>query len=162
MRRSNLYDYRDGYIHVKGTITVPNTTAAGVAVNNTNKLVIFKNCASFTDCLTEINNSQVDDTQKIDIVMPIYNVVANSGAYLKKLGRLWQYYRDEPALNVNDEIIDFPANNNNSASFKFKQWITGKTGNGGKKDAEIMVSLKYVSNFWITIEIRLINCEINL
>ena len=121
MRRSNLYDYSDGYIHVKGTITVPNTTAAGVAVNNTNKLVIFKNCASFTDCLTEINNSQVDDTQKIDIVMPIYNVGAYSGAYLKKLGRLWQYYRDEPALNVNGGIINFPANNNNSASFKFKQ-----------------------------------------
>ena len=47
-----------------------------MAVNNTNKPVIFENCASFTDCLAEINNSQVDDTQKIDIVMPIYNVGA--------------------------------------------------------------------------------------
>ena len=99
---------------------VTNTTAASVAVNNTNKPVIFKNCASFTDCLTEINNSQVDDAQKIDIVMPIYNVVAYRGAYLKKIG-LWQYYRDEPALNVSSEIIGFPANDNNSASFKFKQ-----------------------------------------
>ena len=51
--RSNLYDYSDAYILVKETIRVPNTAAAGVAVNNTNKKVIFKNCAPFTDCITE-------------------------------------------------------------------------------------------------------------
>ena len=54
----------------------------------------------------------------------------------------------EPALNANGEVIDFPANNNNSVSFKFKQQITGQTGNGGTKDVEIMVPLKYLSNFW--------------
>ena len=57
------------------TITVPNTAAASATVNNTNKKVIFRNCAPFTNCITEINNTQVDHAQKIDIVMPMYNIV---------------------------------------------------------------------------------------
>ena len=61
--RSNLRDYSDAYILVKGTITVPNTEVAGAAVNNTNRKVIFKNCTPFTDCITEIYNTQVDDAQ---------------------------------------------------------------------------------------------------
>ena len=63
MIRSSLFDYSDAYILVKGTITVPNTEAAGAAVNNTNRKVIFKNCTPFTDCITEIYNTQVDDAQ---------------------------------------------------------------------------------------------------
>ena len=86
MIRSSLCDYSNPRILVKGTITVPNTTAAGVAVNNTNKKVIFKNCAPFTDCITEINNIQVDDAQKTDTVMPMYNLIEYSDAYLKKSG----------------------------------------------------------------------------
>ena len=58
---------------------------------------------------------------------------------MKTSESLWQYYRDETALDANDYIIDFPANNNNSASFKFTQEITGQTGNGGTEDVEIMV-----------------------
>ena len=53
--------------------------------------------------------------------MPMYNLIEYSDAYSKTSGSLWQYYRDEPALNANGRIIDFPANNSNSASFKFKQ-----------------------------------------
>ena len=83
-------------------------------------------------------------------------------AYLKTSGNLLQYYRDEPALDTNGEIIDFPANANNSASFKFKQQITEQTENGDTKDVEIMVPLKYLSNFWRTLEMHLINCEISL
>ena len=75
MTRSNLCDYHDAYILVKGTITVPNTEAAGAAVNNTNKKVIFKNCVPFTNCITEINNIQVHDAQDIDIVMPMYSLI---------------------------------------------------------------------------------------
>ena len=74
----------------------------------------------------------------------------------KTSGSLKQYYRDEPA-SVNGVIVNFPADNNNSASFKFKQEITGETDN-----AEIMVLLKYLSNFLRTLEMPLINCEINL
>ena len=70
---------------------------------------------------------------------------------------MWQYYRDEPALNQNTS--DFPGN---SDSFKLKEKITGQKGNDGTKDVEIMVPLKYVSNFCKDLEIPLINCEINL
>ena len=66
MIRSHLCNYSDAYILVKGTITVSNTAATGASVNNTNKNVIFKNCAPFTNCITEINNIQVYDDQDID------------------------------------------------------------------------------------------------
>ena len=105
--------------------------APGVTVNNTNKKVIFKNYAPFTDCITQINNTQLDDAQKIDILMPMYNLIKYSDAYSKTSGSFWQYYRDEVVLDNNNNIIDFPADNNNCASFKFKQQITGQTGNGG-------------------------------
>ena len=118
MTRSNLCDYNDAYILVKWTITVPNTVAVGAAVSNTNKKVIFKNCALFTDCITEINNTQVDDAQKSDIVKPTYNLKEYSDVYLKTSGCLWQYYRDESALDANANIIGFAASNN-SASYKF-------------------------------------------
>ena len=62
--RSNLCDFSGTYILFKGTITVPNMAAAGAAVNNTNKKALFKNFAPFSDCITEINNTQVDDAQK--------------------------------------------------------------------------------------------------
>ena len=73
MITSNLCDYRDSYIFVEGTTTVLNTAAAGVAVNNTYKKVLFKNCASFFDCITEMNNIQIDDAQKIGVVIPRCN-----------------------------------------------------------------------------------------
>ena len=149
------------YILVKGTITVVDTAAASAAVNNTNKKVIFKNCVPFTDCITEINNTQVDDAQKVDIVMSMYNFIEYSYAYWKTSGSLWQYYRYKPAL-ANGEINYFPADKNNSASFKFKQQITEQTGTGGTKDVAIMVPLKCLSNFWRTLEIPLINSEISL
>ena len=118
--KSNLCDYSDACILVKRIITVPNTAAGGVAVNNTNKKITFKNFAPFADCITEINNTQGDDDQKIDVVMSMYNLIEYSDACLKTSESLWQWYRDESALNANVEIIDFPANNNSSASFKFK------------------------------------------
>ena len=80
----------------------------------------------------------MDDTQKRYVVMPIYNLIEYSDAHSKTSGSLWQYYRDEPALNSNGEIIDVPANSNDNSLFKFKQQITGQTGNGGTKDVEII------------------------
>ena len=159
--KSNLCDYSDACILVKRIITVPNTAAGGAAVNNTNKKVTFKNFAPFADCITEINNTQGDDDQNIDVVMSMYNLIEYSDACLKTSESLWQWYRDESALNANVEIIDFPANNNSSASFKFKQEITEQTGNGGTKNVELMIQLKYVSNIWRTLEM-LINCDISL
>ena len=75
MLRSSLCDYSDTYILVKGNITVNNTAADGAAANNTNKKVIFKNCAPFTDCISKINNTQVDNAKDIDIVMPMYILI---------------------------------------------------------------------------------------
>ena len=97
--------------------------------------------------IAEINNTQVDDTQGIDIVMPIYNLIEHSNAFSKISWSFWQYYRNEPALDNNNNIVDFPAKNNNSTSLKFKEQITGPTGKGVTKDVEIMVRLKYVINF---------------
>ena len=74
------------------------------------------------------------------------NLIEYSDAYSKTSGSLWQYNRDELALDKNRYITDFPANNNNGISFKFKQQITGQTGNDGTKDVEITVPLKYSSN----------------
>ena len=72
--RSNLFDYSDPYTLVKRTVTVPNTEATGAALSNTNKKVVFKNCAPFTSCITEINITKVNYPEDIDIAMPIYNL----------------------------------------------------------------------------------------
>ena len=102
--------------------------AVGAVANNTKKKKTFTNCAPFSDCRIVTNNTQIDDAQKIDVVMPMYNLIEYSDAYSKTSGNLWQYYRDEPATGDNVNVILFPANNNNSYSFKFKQQITEKTG----------------------------------
>ena len=81
--KSSLCDYSDAYIHVKGTIIVNNTAAADADANNTNKKVIFKNCAPFTNCITEINNTDIDNAKDIDIVMPMYNFIEYSDNYSK-------------------------------------------------------------------------------
>ena len=138
MIRSNLCDYSDAYIHVKGTIEVLNTETAA-ALNNRNKNVIFRNCTPVINCKGEINNTQVDDAHDIDVVMLMYNLAEYSDTFSKTSGGLWQYYRDEPALNDNSNIIDFPNDNNYSISFKYKQQITGQKVNNGIKDVEIMV-----------------------
>ena len=88
MLRSNLCDYSDAYILVKRTMKIPNTAAAGAAVNDSNKKVTFKNFAPFTDYITEISNTQVDDAQKIDIVMPMYSLIEYSDTYSKTPGSL--------------------------------------------------------------------------
>ena len=161
MLKSSLCDYSDAYIFVKGTISANNTAADGAAANNTNKKVIFKNCAPFTNCISEINNTQIGNAKDIDIVMPMYNLTEYSDNYVKTTGSLWQYCKDIPARNNNNEITEFTGGNTND-SFNFKAKITGRTGDDGTKDVEIMVPLKYLSNFWRTLEMPLINCEVNL
>ena len=158
MLKSRLCDYSNAYILVKGTITVNNTAAAA---NNTNKKVIFKNCAPFTNYISETNNTQVDNAKDIDIVMPMYNLIEYSDNYAKTSGSLWQYCKDIPARNNNNEIDDFTGGNTTN-SFNFKAKITGKTGDDVTKNVEIMVPVKYLSNFWRTLEMPLNNCEVNL
>ena len=64
-------------------IAVPNTAAVGAAVNNTNKKVLFQNYTPFNDRITEINNTQIDDAQKMHVVLPMYNLIEYSDAYSK-------------------------------------------------------------------------------
>ena len=162
MLKSSLCDYSDTYILVKGTIIVDDTSTTGVDANNTNKKVIFKNCALFTNCMSKINNTQIDNAKDIDIVMPMYNLIEYSDNYSKTSGSLWQYCKDIPAVNNNGDIVDFNGANATD-SFNFKAKITGQTDDDGEIDnVEIMVPLKYLSNFWRTLEMPLINCEVNL
>ena len=74
MLRSSLCDYSDAHKLVKGNIAVSNTAGAGANTNNTNKKLIFKNCASFTNCKRKVNNTQMDNAEYTDIVMPMYNL----------------------------------------------------------------------------------------
>ena len=163
MLKSSLCDYSDAYVLVKGTITFNNTAAAAAAAaaNHTDKKVIFKDCVTFTICICEINNTQVDNAKDTDIVKSMYNLIEYSDNYSKTSGSLWQYCKDIPAVDNNNAIVNF-TNNNLSDSFNFKVKMTGRTGNGGTKNVEIMVPIKYLSNFWRTLEMLLVNCEVNL
>ena len=89
MLRSSLCDYSDAYILLKGNMAVNNTAADGAAANNTNKKVIFKNCALFTNCISKIDNTQIDNAEYIDRVMPMYNLLEFSDNYSKTSGSLW-------------------------------------------------------------------------
>ena len=154
MLKSSLCDYSDSYILAKGKITITGSGADAAArqTDERDKVVVFKNCAPFTICISKVNNTETDNFKDIDIVMPMYNLIDYSDNYAKASGSLWQYYRDEP----NDNLAD-------SESFKSKLKITGKTPNdGNEKGVEIMVPIKYLSNFWRTLEMPLINCEVNL
>ena len=88
MIRSSLCDYSDTYILVEETITVTNTGIAA-ASNSINKNVIFKNCASFTDCLSRINNKEIDHAKDINMVMRMYNLIEYSYNYMKTSGSSW-------------------------------------------------------------------------
>ena len=119
-------------------------------------------CSNFSDCISEINNTQVDIAKNIDVVMPLYSLIEYSNIYLKTSGGLWEYYRDEPASDNNDQIIDIRHNNNIVFYLKLTKKITGETEKGRTKDVEIMILLQYLSNFLRTLEMPLITCEINL
>ena len=100
MLKSNLCDYSNAYIVVKGIKTVPNTVAAA-APNNRIKKVVFENCAPFTYCISKINNTQIDNVKDIDVVMDMCNLTEYSETDFHASGNVWQYYKDQPALNDN-------------------------------------------------------------
>ena len=134
MPRSNLCNYADSYILVKGTITITGAgdNAGERQADERDKGVTFKNCAPFTKCISRINNTDIDNAQDIDIAMPMYNLIEYSDNYSKTSGSLWQYYKDDP-----NDLTD-------SESFKLEVKITGKDPkNGNKEDVEIIVPLKY-------------------
>ena len=151
--RSSLFDYFDAYVLVSGTKAVAEVAAGR---GNNNIQVVFKNCAPFTDW---VSNTQIHNAKEIGLVIAIHNLIENSDNYSEILGSLCQYYRDEPALTDVSALDNVP---NNSALFKYKQKITGSTGNNSTKVVKIMVQLHYLSKFWRTLNMPLTDCEINL
>ena len=87
MLRSNLCDYSDAYVWVKGKITVtnPNDNA------NFNKELTLKNNAPFISCISKINGELVENAEDLDIVMPMYNLLEYSKNYEKTSGSLFNY-----------------------------------------------------------------------
>ena len=113
----------------------------------------------FTSCISKINNTQTDDAEYIDIVMSMYNLIEYSDNHSKTSGSLWKYCKEIPAVNDAGNIADFYGANG-TYSFNFKTKITGQNNNNDRIDVEIMVPLKYLGNFWRTLEMPLINCEV--
>ena len=120
MLRSSICDYSDVYILAKGNITINNNADAGAA-NNIDEKVIFKNYAPFTSCINKINNTQIDNVEYTDIVMPAYNLIRYGDNYSKTSGSLLQYCKEIPSVNSNGNIVDFNgANATDSFNFKTK------------------------------------------
>ena len=151
--KPNLCDYAEAYIFVNGTIR------AAAADGNTR--LALKNCAPFIKCNLEINDEHVDIAENLDIVMPMYNLIEYSDNYQDSSATLYQYKRDEPpeANAINDLTT------NTSSSFKYKVQLLGNPvldGNIAKRSVKVVLPLKYLSNFFRSLEMPLINCKIKL
>ena len=159
MLRSHLRNFSDAYIVVKGVNAVTNPDDA-----KRNKVVAFKNNAPFINCISKINGVQIDNTKDLDVVMPMYNLLEYNKNQRKTTDSLWNYYRDEPSDPLSS----------NSECFRYKTSITGNTYNAGdgeagydpdkvgKNETDIVAPLKHLSDFWRTLNIAFINCEIEL
>ena len=161
MLRSDLCDYSDPYVWVKGKIYVtnPNNDA------NFDRRLTLKNNAPFILCISKINGKLIEDAEDLDIAMPMYNLLEYSKNYEKTTGSLFNYYRDEPnkaTIGNGDNAINISIRD--SKSFDYKANITGRLANNAnkKEDVEIAIPLKYSGNFWRSLNIPLINSEITL
>ena len=150
--KPNLCDYAEAYILVNGTIRATNATR-----------LALKNCAPFTKCNLEINDEHVDTAENLDIVMHMYNLIEYSDNYQDSSATLYQYKRDEPPDNNVNLTTD------NSTSFKYKVKLLGSidpanpdNARVGRLNVKIVVPLKYLSNFFRSLEMPLINCKIKL
>ena len=173
MLRSDLCNLSDAYILVNGTITV----AGNQPRDKQNRALILKNNVPFVSCITRIDNELIEDTDDLDIVMPMYNLLEYRKNYRKTIGSLSNYYRNE--LNDDANLNNF-ANNNvvSSNSFQYKNEIIGNTYNvdstivsaaAGARVANpnydgnnSAIPLKYLGNFWRALDIPFISCEVSL
>ena len=138
---------------------IDGTIRAAAADGNTR--LALKNCAPFTKCNLEINDEHVDTAENLDITMPMYNLIEYSDNYQDSSATLYQHERDEPpeANAVANLTV------NNSSSFKYKVSLFGNPvldGNITKRSVKVVVPLKYLSNFFRSLEMLLINCKIKL
>ena len=148
-----MCDYAEEYILVDDTIRA--------AAANANTRLALKNCAPFTKCNLEINDEHVDTAENIDIVMPMYNLIEYSDNYQDSSATLYQYKRDE--LREGDPIPDLAVDN--SSSFKYKVELLGDpvvANNIARRNVKVVVPLKYLSNFFRSLEMPLINSKIKL
>ena len=157
--KPNLCDYAEAYILVDGTIRATN------AVNATR--LALNNCAPLTKCNLEINDEHVDTAENLDTVMPMYNLIEYSENYQDSSAILYQYKRDEPPEA--NAVANLTADNLNS--FKYKVKLLGNipqlaadadAARVGRLNVKIVVPLKYLSNFFRSLEMPLINCKIKL
>ena len=138
---------------------VDGTIRAAAADANTR--LALKNCAPFTKCNLEINNEHVDTAENLDIATPMYNLIEYSDNYQDSSATLYQYKRDEPPED--DAVADLTADN--SDPFKYKISLLGNpvvANNIARRSVKVVVPLKYLSNFFRSLEMPLINCEIKL
>ena len=110
--------------------------------------------------MSERNKTKIDNAKDMDIAMPMYNLIEYSDNYSKTYRNLWQYHGNKSHLDTDGSIADFPADNNSTASVKFLTKIAGTKGNYGTKTVKIRIPTRYLNNFWKTLEMLLINCEI--
>ena len=176
MLRSNLCDYSDAYILVKGTITVTaprvNNDASNIR-DKRNRPVILKTNAPFVSCITRINGELIEDADDLDIVMSMYNLLEYSKNYRKTIGSLYNYYRDELSDDADDNNFD-NIKVVNSNTFNYKNKIIGNTYNlnarddsydvnkNGTQEVKSTIPLNYLGNFWRALNIPLISCEVSL
>ena len=151
--KPNLCDYAEAYILVDGTIR-------GTGGNNNTRLAL-KKCPPFTKCNLEINDEHADTAENLDITMPMYNLIEYSDNYQDSSATLYQYKRDEPpeANAINELTTD------TSSSFKYKVDLLGNPvldGNIAKRSVKVVVPLKYLINFFRSLEMPLINCKTKL
>ena len=143
--KPNLCGYSDAYILVTGNIQY----------KPANSVVAFKNCAPFRTCDVTINDEHVEKPEDLDIVMPMYNLLEYSENYQNSTGSLYQFKRDEPP--------DDNANvGNATTSLVYKSKLTKGTDDNNVNNVKLVVPLKYVSNFFRSLEIPLVNCKIDL
>ena len=171
--KPNLCDYADAYTLVDGAIRLTSAgvgdnddaraaavAAAAAAANAATARLALKNCAPFTKCNLEINDEHVDTAENLDIVMPMYNLIEYSDNYQDSSATLYQYKRDKPPANLAENL-----STNNSGSFKYKVNLLGNpvvANNVARLNVKIVVPLKYLSNFFRSLEMPLINCKVKL
>ena len=148
----------------KGKIVLLDATAN--ENNKAEKDVAFKINVPFRSCISKINSTLIGNTQDFDIAMPMYNLLEYNQNYSMTSASLWNYYRDE--------IDDVDDNASDGKLFEHKTKIVGNTperpGNEGDANRppvpilniEVTIPLKYLSNSWRSLDLSLINCEIEL
>ena len=159
MLRSDLCDFSDAYIIVKGVITVTDPDNS-----KRNKAVAFKSNAPFINCISKTNGAKTDNAEDLDVVMSMHNLLEYSKNYRKTTDSLWNYYRNEPSNPFSSD----------SEYFRYKTSITGNTytvaageagydaNKVGNNETEIVIPLNHLSNFWKNLNIQLINCKVEL